>query len=154
MFSKLLELTGLSLIAWGLAWAISVPAGLIFGGTAIVFIGSVTDDASVGMALRRGTSWIRYAWWRQIAKESGLSVPDLNAPMAYVACGCGGDEECPVCDGVGYVPDPAFRVNPKSPHPPLHVDADAREFYSRAAQSHQARERLRATRNGDRERIA
>jgi hypothetical protein len=139
MFSRTLEVLGFGVVAWGLAWAISTPAGLIFGGAAMVLIGSVTDDASVGLALRRGTAWFRYAWRRQLARESGLFLPARRKTPEHVPCTCGGNEECPICDGTGLVPNPTLRVNPKSPHPPLRVDADAEEFYASIVRSREAR---------------
>lgn len=59
-------------------------AGLLFAGTAIVLIGAVTDDEAVGMALRRGTAWVRYGWWRQIAKENGNLSPDSPHPPIHI----------------------------------------------------------------------
>lgn len=134
MFSILFEVFGFTVISFGLGWAISVPAGLIFGGAAMVFIGSATDDEAVGMALRRGTAWIRYAWWSQLARENGIPIPRLGSHGSLIACTCGGrDEGCPLCDGTGLVPDPTIRVNSKSPHPPLRIDPQAEEFSSRLA---------------------
>ncbi len=135
MFSKTIELTGLGLIAWGLAWAIAVPAGLIFGGVAIVLIGSVTDDASVGKVLRDGTARVRYSWRRQLARENGIALPRYQSNSGLVPCGCGGQEDCPLCDGTGVVPDPTLRVNKRSPHPPLRVDPDAEDFWSSRARA-------------------
>lgn len=143
MFSKLLELTGLGLIAVGLAWAISKPAGLIFAGAAIVLLGSVTDDAAVGSALRRGVAWTRYLWWRQISQESGIPVPSLRSSKAMVPCDCGGNEDCAICGGSGLVPDPTLQVNKTSPHPPLKVDPQAEEFWSRMAVARRERAKVR-----------
>lgn len=149
MLSKPLELLGLGLMSWALAWGFSTPVGLFFGGAAIVFIGSVTDDKSVGMALRRGTAWMRYAYWRQLARENGVPLPSFRSQGGFVPCGCGGDENCPICDGMGVVPDPTLQVNKKSPHPPLVVDRDAEEFSGSLARAHQER----ANRRGSLERI-
>lgn len=146
MFSKLTDLVGVGLISWGLSWWVATPAGLIFGGCAIVLIGSVTDDKAVGMALRRGTAWFRYAWWRQIARENGTPIPNLRRSLiGYVPCSCGGSEDCPLCDGTGIVPDPTLQVSQQSPHPPLRVDPDAEEFSARLAQNHQERARRRSS---------
>ena len=72
MFSKFLEISGIALISIAIGnWA-RWEAGVLFAGIAIVFVGGVTDDAAVGVVLRRGTAWIRYGWWRQIAKENGV----------------------------------------------------------------------------------
>lgn len=143
MFSKLLEISGLGLIALGLAQAISTPAGLIFGGAAIVLIGSATDDQAVGMALRRRTAWIRYAWYREIARENGVAVPPLRErKVALIPCDCGADEFCPVCGGSGFVPDPNVRMSKRSPHPPIRVDPQTQEHWARAARAREERAKL------------
>jgi hypothetical protein len=140
MFSKLLELTGLGLIAWGLAWAIAIPAGLIFGGAAIVLVGSVTDDQSVGMALRRGAAWVRYGWWKALARENGVPIPSFKD--AVVRCECGGDPDCPVCGGSGAIPDPTLQVGKGSPHPPIHVDPQTEAFWATKAKARTERSKV------------
>ena len=144
MFSKLLEITGLGMVAWGIAIYLQPAAGIVFAGTAIVFIGSVTDDKSVGMALRRGTGWIRYAWHRQLAKESGIPVPRLRwgVPKGWIHCGCGKDEDCPVCGGTGFIPDPEFRDSPTSPHPKVHVDPQTQLMADQLARQRKERAKI------------
>lgn len=142
MYSKTLELSGLGLIAWGLAWLLSVPAGIIFAGVAIFCVGGVTDDAAVGMTFRRSVGWARYAWHRQLLREDGYELPSFRSersPGGLVACDCGGDPDCPLCVGLGYVPDPAYRENPRSPHPPLRVDPDAEKMSATLARVRQER---------------
>lgn len=142
MFSKPLEVAGVALITWGFSRAVSFSAGLMFAGAAIVFFGSVTDDSSVGMAIRRRTAGIRHAWRRQVARENGVDVPGRVPTISVVPCGCGGDENCPVCDGLGWIPDPSVRVNRKSPHPQLKVDPQAEELATRLARARQERAKL------------
>lgn len=142
MFSKLLELSGIAAITVAISSWSRWEAGLLFAGVAIFLIGGVTDDRAVGMALRRATGWIRYAWWRQIARENGVPVPDFSATSGWVACDCGGDEECPVCDGTGVVPDPTLEVNQNSPHPKLRVDPEAQARSERLARAAGERKKL------------
>jgi hypothetical protein len=144
VFSKALELTGLGLFAVGLSVLLGYAAGLMFGGVALVFLGSTTDDAAVGAAIRRGASLAAYAYRRQIAREGGTEPPARpGTSVGFVPCACGGDEECPVCEGYGYVPDPAFVENPRSPHPKLRIDPDTQEFWDRLADSRRERSKLR-----------
>ena len=138
MFSKLAELTGIALITVAISSWARWEAGLLFAGVAIVLIGSVTDDRAVGMALKRGTGWMRYAWWSQLAKENGLPIPDLSV-TGWVACACGGDEDCPVCGGTGVVPDPTLQVNGSSPHPKIRVDPEAQARSERLARAREER---------------
>ena len=84
MFSKLLELTGIGLIAVAIAYWARWEAGILFAGVALVFIGSVTDDAAITASLKRGTAWIRYGWWKQIAKENDVPLPTSPQPPIRV----------------------------------------------------------------------
>lgn len=144
MLSKPFELIGLGIFTYGFSKTVSFPAGLMFAGAAIVLIGSVTDDKAVGMALRRGTSWIRYAWWRQLARENGEDTPPLfrRRTQPVIPCDCGGQEDCPVCDGLGYVPDPDARVGTKSPHPPIRVNPQTEALAQRLGRAREERARL------------
>src|SRR5690348_8634121 len=128
MFSKTLELLGLGLVAWGLALWFGAPAGIAFAGVSLLFVGGATDDAAVGMTFRRGFGWVRYAWYRQLATENGIQLPSLRQPrlpQGWVPCDCGKDEDCPVCGGMGFIPDPKFRENSRSPHPELKINPQA-----------------------------
>ena len=154
MYSNFLESIGLGLISWGIALVAGTAAGLMAAGISIIFIGATLDDSSVNLALRRGSGWIRYSWHRQMLREQGIRPPKIRAtglPVGWVPCQCGGDEECPVCDGTGVVPDPKQRTNPKSPHPPIQVEPDAAAYWANVAKAKSGRSR---TRNGNYERIA
>lgn len=144
MFSKALELTGLGLIAWGLAMYLTLPAGVIFAGASLVFVGSTTDDAGAAASARRGLAWARYYWHRQVLRENGIEVPHLQAvrQVPMVVCGCDGDPDCALCGGSGYVPDPDYREDKTSPHPPLRIDPQVAEDARRMARSRQARSEL------------
>ena len=136
MFSKTTELAGFSVIAIAISYWYRWEAGLLFIGLALLFIGSNMDDKALGQKFRRGFAWARYFWHRQLLRESGFKFPSLrapNTPKGLVPCTCGADPGCPLCDGVGYVPDPELRPNPKSPHPPIKVDPEAEAFWSNIA---------------------
>ena len=81
MFSKFTELTGIGLIALAIGYWARWEAGVLFAGIAVVLIGATTDDEAVGMALRRGTAWVRYGWWKQIAKENAVIPPRPRSPQ-------------------------------------------------------------------------
>lgn len=139
MFSKTLELVGLTLISVAIACWSRWEAGVLFGGLALLLIGSATDDAAVGATLRRSAAWVSYAWHRQLLRESGVPVPNLKAPRLpdeWVPCECGGNPDCPLCAGMGYVPDPQYRENPRSPHPAIKVDPEAQAFAETLAKVH------------------
>ena len=147
MFSKPVELAGVGVIAWGLAALLGYAAALLFVGVALVFIGAMTDDDAVGLVFRRGWGWVRYGWYRQVLRENGVAVPALtsrNTPVGWVVCECGGgNPDCPLCFGSGYVPDPEYQANPRSPHPPIKVDPEAQAHWSRMAKARIERSKLR-----------
>ena len=76
MFSKALELTGLSLIVWGFAVAVGTAAALFAAGLGLLFIGGVTDDAAVGIAGRRAAAWVSFYWHRRALRRR---LADENA---------------------------------------------------------------------------
>lgn len=120
MFSKAWELTGAALIGIAIAYWFAWEAGLLFGGLFLLVTGGTLNDAALTARAQRGVAWIRYAWWRQMARENGVEVPALRLrrPKGWVACDCGGDEGCPVCGGTGSIPDPTLQINRNAPHPP------------------------------------
>ena len=154
MYSKTCELLGLSAIAVAIAFWATWEAGLLFVGFSLLFVGSTLNDSAISGSLRRGRGWIGYAWHRQLLRENGIRPPKIRAtglPGGWVPCGCGGQEDCPLCDGTGAVPDPEVRVNARSPHPPIKVNPEAETFWENVAQVRQNRE---GPRNGSRQRIA
>ena len=84
MFSKALEIAGIGLIAVAISYWARWEAGILFAGIALVLVGSVTDDVAVGATLKRGTAWIRYGWWKQIAKENNALPPTSPQPAIKV----------------------------------------------------------------------
>lgn len=144
MFSKLSELTGLGLVAWGVALLLGSAAGIIFAGVSLVFVGMMTDDDAVGLTFRRGWGWIRYYWYRQVLREDGQPIPALRHTVAegLLPCDCGGEEDCPVCQGMGYVPDPAYQEG-RSPHPKLKIDPEVQERAVVMARQRRERSKLK-----------
>jgi hypothetical protein len=80
--SILLELVGLGLVSWGVGLLLGAAAGIICAGLAILFVGSVTDDALVKIRAKRSVARVRYGWWKQVVKEnerrSGSPHPPLH----------------------------------------------------------------------------
>lgn len=70
MYSRTIELTGLGLVAWGVASLLGVGAGLIVGGFSLLLVGGTTDDGEVRRTLRRGVAWLRFLYHRQVLRES------------------------------------------------------------------------------------
>ncbi len=78
MFSTLLELLAFAGLVKTASF-IAAWAAWLAGSLSLLFIASTLDDQTVGMKLKRGTAWLRYGWWKQIAKENGaLPTPAAN----------------------------------------------------------------------------
>jgi len=151
MFSKAFELTGLAAIAVAIAFWATWEAGLLFGGLSLIFVGSTIDDTAVGAYFHGSFGRIRYSWSRQLARENGASIDNwmltewLRAKKTtqLIPCVCGGkDENCPLCDGDGLVPNPEYREQTDSPHPTIKVDLVAQQDAFRAALAKTERAKL------------
>lgn len=109
MFSKATEIAGFVAISIAIGnWA-RWEAGLLFGGLALLFIGSTIDDTVLLSKVQRAWGWVRYAWYKQLAKERGIEIEPIEIALR------------------------------RSPHPRIKVDPEAEERAHRMARAREER---------------
>jgi hypothetical protein len=81
LFSKFFELSGIALLAFGLAWYLGEGAGLLVSGAGLILVGITTNDEQIKSFFAYRWHMMRYHWHKQLAKESGEIIPSPHPPI-------------------------------------------------------------------------